>query len=301
METTLLASGGADPPDASTWERSAVIYVALMLLVLISLHVRWECRKQMKWEQISWEHVAEGRDRSRVRALSVFRLCCCLVVLANDGILIFFTREMPLLGGWKIFGTFTVWSWTLIGIYMGLAGVASLSHACKIKPNKVVVAVLCRFLWLLFEVMLPVSFLIFVVVWLVLLPAAYQTSGTDLGLLSLPALAAHNLNVVFMLIEARLNRLCMTSFHLIFIFYYGALYVIFSWILFGINHNFFYFFIDWRYPVVLIGYTGILSMLAGFFFICRWMVNRAKPEGLQSDSNLHSPRSVPLAAPFQRA
>lgn len=99
METTLLASGGADPPDASTWERSAVIYVALMLLVLISLHVRWECRKQMKWEQISWEHVAEGRDRSRVRALSVFRLCCCLVVLANDGILIFFTREMPLLGG----------------------------------------------------------------------------------------------------------------------------------------------------------------------------------------------------------
>ena len=34
---------------------------------------------------------------------------------------------------------------------MGLAGVASLSHACKIKPNKVVVAVLCRFLWLLFE------------------------------------------------------------------------------------------------------------------------------------------------------
>ena len=27
----------------------------------------------------------------------------------------------------------------------------------------------------------------------------------------------------------------------------------------------------------------------------------AKPEGLQSDSNLHSPRSVPLAARFQRA
>lgn len=46
-----------------------------------------------------------------------------------------------------------------------------------------------------FQVMLPVSFLIFLAVWLVLLPAAYHTTGTDMGLLSPAALASHNLNL----------------------------------------------------------------------------------------------------------
>ena len=36
--------------------------------------------------------------------------------------------------------------------------------------------------------MLPVSVLIFLAVWLVLLPAAYETSGSDMGLFTLPAL-----------------------------------------------------------------------------------------------------------------
>ena len=103
------------------------------------------------------------------------------------------------------------------------------------------------------QVMLPVSFLIFLAVWLVLLPAAYQTSGSDMGLLSWPALFSHNLNFVFMFVEALVNKLCITTYHLIFIFYYGALYVIFSWIFFSFYHFFFYFFIDWRNSGVLIG------------------------------------------------
>ena len=101
--------------------------------------------------------------------------------------------------------------------------------------------------------MLPVSFLIFLAVWLILLPAAYKSTGTDMGLFSAPSLAAHNLNFVFMLTEALLNRLCITSYHFIFVFYYGGLYVVFSWIFYAFHHFFFYFFIDWRYPLVLIG------------------------------------------------
>lgn len=127
------------------------------------------------------------------------------------------------------------------------------------------------------QVMLPVSFLIFLLVWLVLLPAAYHTSGTAMGLFTPPALAAHNLNFVFMFIEALVNRLCITTYHLIFIFYYGGLYVIFSWIFFAFQHFFFYFFIDWRYPLVLIGYSGLLCMLTTFFFIGRSIVNCVKP------------------------
>ena len=48
------------------------------------------------------------------------------------------------------------------------------------------------------QVMLPVSFLIFLAVWLVLLPVAYQTTGGDMGLLTWPALFCHNLNFLFM-------------------------------------------------------------------------------------------------------
>ena len=173
-----------------------------------------------------------------------------------------------------------------------------------------------------FQVMLPVSFLIFLAVWLVLLPAAYHTTGTDMGLLSPAALASHNLNLdcglswsnvcwlhgwgmvavgkpwcstiserspvfaatiaarlalllmheplpaglffscrnfLFMFVEALVNRLCITTFHLTFIFYYGALYVIFSWIFFSFYHFFFYFFIDWRYSLVLMGSLAALA------------------------------------------
>ena len=95
--------------------------------------------------------------------------------------------------------------------------------------------------------------------------------------------------------EALVNRLCITTYHLTFMFYYGASYVtgrcfgtflfsiiygmssfpltnsniffkmgtlhqqvIFSWIFFKEYHFFFYFFIDWRYPLVLIGFLASL-------------------------------------------
>ena len=65
-------------------------------------------------------------------------------------------------------------------------------------------------------------------------------------------------NFLFMFVEALVNRLCITTFHLTFIFYYGALYVIFSWIFFSFYHFFFYFFIDWRYSLVLMGSLAAL-------------------------------------------
>ena len=57
--------------------------------------------------------------------------------------------------------------------------------------------------------------------------------------------------------------LCIEAgrYHLIFIFYYGAAYVIFSWIFFAYSGFFFYFFIDWRYPLVLLGYSALLCNL----------------------------------------
>eukprot|EP00435_Cladocopium_sp_Y103_P072031 s43_g39.t1 len=246
-----------DPPDASTWEWSAVVYVLVMLAVLISVHIPLELRRRMKWEKIRF-----------------------VVVVMTDVVIVDSSAKGTLVGGgWIIFATFTIWSWSLIGLYMALSGLMTLAALVGWKPTRPggCTAMLCRLVWLLFEVMLPVSFLIFLSVWLVLLPVAYQTTGSDMGLLTWPALFCHNLNFLFMFLEALVNRLCITTYHLTFMFYYGASYVIFSWIFFKEYHFFFYFFIDWRYPLVLIGYTALLVTLTIFFFLGRSIVNCVKP------------------------
>ncbi|CAJ1390841.1 unnamed protein product [Effrenium voratum] len=272
----------ADPEDAGKWQMLAVIYVVLVLLLLIPLQIFWERRRRMKWNRLQWEHIAQSSRKCSAAFMAAFRIFCCLMVLVVDVVMVVRDPENPLVGGFSVFATFTVWSWTLIGVYMGLAGFASVLSALGKAPEAPgdelrSARCLCRIAWLLFEVMLPVSFLIFLAVWLILLPAAYKSTGTDMGLFSASSLAAHNLNFVFMLTEALLNRLCITSYHFIFVFYYGGLYVVFSWIFYAFHHFFFYFFIDWRYPLVLIGYTALLSMLTIFYFLGRCLVNCVKP------------------------
>mmetsp|Transcript_19746 Transcript_19746/g.37143 ORF Transcript_19746/g.37143 Transcript_19746/m.37143 type:complete len:296 (+) Transcript_19746:33-920(+) len=266
-----------EPPDAATWEVSAVAYVAIALAILISCHVYFECRGSMKWNRISWDHVAGSSRGFSYACVASYRLCFFLVVLATNVVLVQQEGDNPLIGSWICFATFTVWSWSLIGLYCLLAAGASILEAIGKSPEGRMATVFCCATWVLFEVMLPVSCLIFLLVWTVLLPAAYQTYGSSAGLLSLPALAAHNLNFVFMFVETMLNRLCITTYHLVFMFYYGGIYVIFSWLFFAKYHFFFYFFIDWRYPLVLFGYTGLLSLLCTFFFVGRCIVNCVKP------------------------
>lgn len=270
-----------DPPDAVTWEWSAVVYVLVMLAVLLSVHIPLELRGRMKWEKIRTEHVVESaRPAFSTQSLCLWRFFCFVVVVMTDVVIVDSSAKDTLVGGgWIIFATFTIWSWSLIGLYMLLSGLMTLATRFgNWKPSSAgrCTAMLCRLVWLLFEVMLPVSFLIFLAVWLVLLPVAYQTTGGDMGLLTWPALFCHNLNFLFMFVEALVNRLCITTYHLTFMFYYGASYVIFSWIFFK-EYHFFYFFIDWRYPLVLIGYTALLVTLTIFFFLGRSIVNCVKP------------------------
>ena len=223
--------------------------------------------------------------------MAIYRLCCFFVVVISETMMVSQAGDSPLVSSWMAFATFTVWSWTLIGLYNLLTGCASIVDAMGMRPTGVLAKVFCCSAWVLFEVMLPVSCLIFLLVWSVLLPLAYQTYHNDAGLLSIPALAAHNLNFIFMLTETFLNRLCITTYHLVFMFYYGGIYVIFSWFFFAAYNFFFYFFIDWRYSFVLVGYTGLLGLLAIFFFIGRCIVNCIKPSvytwelDLQSESD----------------
>ena len=248
-------------------------------LVLCSFAIQFVRRAsgKMKWRLIEWKHIAESSRCCSASGMAAYRFAFFLVVLATDAMMVVQAGDTPLVGSWTVFATFTVWSWSLIGVYNLMAAFASLLAAMDRIPKGCVARVFCCSVWVLYEVMLPVSCLIFLLVWTVLLPLAYRTYHSDAGMLSLPSLAAHNLNFAFMLVETFLNKLCITTYHLFFMFYYGGIYVIFSWIFYYLYSFFFYFFIDWRYPFVLCGYTGLLGLLATFFFIGRGIVNCIKP------------------------
>lgn len=283
--STLATSGPEknDPVDAARWQQFCVIYVVAMLLLLGAIHVRLTYTKKMKWDKIRWAYLSRGRGRCSALVMGLFRAACALCVVSINIGLYSQASGSPLFpGGWIIFATFTIWSWTLIGAYMALAALASLADVLNYKPTGRCAHMFCCGMWILFEVMVSVAVLITICVWVILLPAAYKFQGSDMGLLSFCPLATHNLNTVFILFEAASNRLCITAPHLVFVFYYGAAYVIFSWWFYSQYHFFFYFFIDWRYSFALLGYTALLLSLALYFFIGRCVVNYVKPPAYSS-------------------
>eukprot|EP00438_Fugacium_kawagutii_P024599 Skav200067 [mRNA] locus=scaffold838:135742:142365:- [translate_table: standard] len=204
-----------------------------MLAILISVHIPLEIRGRMKWQKIRWEHVSESARGTccPTWCLCVWRLFCCS---AAPGL-----------------------SWSdaprLLSDFPGGVAGAAARGISDFRFHDQVSGVQLRV-----QVVID-------------LPWGITTcpgTGSDMGLLSWPALASHNLNFFFMLMEALVNRLCITTYHLTFIFYYGAIYVIFSWVFFHFYHFFFYFFIDWRYPGVLIGHLDQLLTCDLFSLEC---------------------------------
>eukprot|EP00930_Biecheleria_cincta_P026386 TRINITY_DN18602_c0_g2_i3.p1 TRINITY_DN18602_c0_g2~~TRINITY_DN18602_c0_g2_i3.p1 ORF type:complete len:380 (-),score=19.63 TRINITY_DN18602_c0_g2_i3:549-1688(-) len=283
LSLTTAGPNHKDPADAARWQQLCVTYVVVVLLLLGTTHVWLAYTKRMKWDKIEWTYLSRGRGRCSALVMALFRAAFAIIVISVNVGLYFQVSDNPLFpGGWIIFATFTVWSWTLIGVYMALAAFASLADVLKYQPTGLAAHTFCCGMWVLFEVMVSVAVLITICVWLVLLPAAYKFRGSDMGLLSFFPFASHNFNTAFMLFEAVTNRLCITTPHLIFVFYYGAAYAIFSWWWYSRYHFFFYFFIDWRYAFALIGYTLLLSSLALYFFVGRCLVNCIKPSAYSS-------------------
>jgi len=180
-------------------------------------------------------------------------------------------------GGEVVFGTFTVWCWTLLGLYFTLAGLISVCDVFGWEPHEYrSVRVLCRLAWVLFEVAFTCALFVFTIVWLVLVPAFYMYTGSDLGLLSFLPVCVHNVNIVLIGIEAVVNRLQFERAHFVFVVYYAGAYLVFSWIFYALNGFFFYFFIDWRRPSTLGSYTLLLGVLAAFFFFGQWVSWKTK-------------------------
>lgn len=238
----------------------AVAYALVIVIVAVGIHIRWAGRGTMKWQAVTWDHVTKGSDRVPAGRMAAIRLGMAVYVAI---ILLLMLRGAggsgsALSGGIWTLATFTVWCWEMLGVYFVLSGAASLSDACGGRCICARSKVMANFLWVYFQVMFIYAWLVCLVVWMVLIPGMYIYYGSDGGLLSFSCVSMHNVNVLFMLVEMKLNRMIFVRSHVVFTLYFGFAYIVFSWLWYLKAGYFFYFFIDATSPIVFVGYTMLI-------------------------------------------
>jgi hypothetical protein len=153
------------------------------------------------------------------------------------------------------FATFTVWCWTMQGIYFvlsaytffllpraeGGAGADGVAEGGGGGGFSLAAAAAL----VLFETNLATSILVTVVVTFVLFPHAMKSSSeTNYNLLRKPAaLMMHNANIAFMVSELLLTGMPVHLSHFAFGVLLGCAYVIFAWFWYSKVGMFFYFFL----------------------------------------------------------
>mmetsp|Transcript_128121 Transcript_128121/g.362705 ORF Transcript_128121/g.362705 Transcript_128121/m.362705 type:complete len:312 (-) Transcript_128121:32-967(-) len=235
-------------------------------------------RRLTHWDALRWHHVTRGVGGVGPAALAAGRLGAAAFVFAVD-----------VLGAWgqpQVLSMFSNQCWTVIGLYLTLAGAASAADAAGALDGEQRAGWLGCAVWVLFEVMLSCAVLVFLVVWLVLLPvgAAAAAGGPPSDgapapegfLWLLIPITMHNANLLIMAAEARVNRLRLCGAHFVFAVGYGLAYLVFSWVWFLHSGRFHYFFIDWRSPVAPFGYCALIAALGGGFLASRALVLRVK-------------------------
>eukprot|EP00933_Yihiella_yeosuensis_P070976 TRINITY_DN79149_c0_g1_i1.p1 TRINITY_DN79149_c0_g1~~TRINITY_DN79149_c0_g1_i1.p1 ORF type:complete len:287 (+),score=11.39 TRINITY_DN79149_c0_g1_i1:43-903(+) len=253
-----------------------VLYVACLVLGLCVTARRYHRQGAFCWELTSWEHIVANDRELTHGQFAIIRLAMSLFVFFTMGVMLSEGMRMQLPSGrtatrGTIFlGTFTVWCWCLMGFYFAITGVVTALAGIGRFDFLVLgrhgrSTVFARFLWVLFQVKFSCAYLVFLVTWFVLIPAAYWGTGTDMGLLSTIPFCMHNMNVIFMTLEMYMNRLRFVHSHALFILFFGASYIIFSWGWFFYSGFFWYFFIDWSSPWTIIWYTALILILYASF------------------------------------
>lgn len=168
------------------------------------------------------------------------------------------------LAGPDRFATFTIWSWTLLGIYFTLASLYSLTAS---NPRSFIQQsdTLAYITSILFEVSMPMAYLVSYIVTYVIIPTMSK-SGLKLDpLYSMTALLSHNANIIFVAVEMILNRIVVNELHFPFIIFYACTYVVFAWIWYRYKGFFFYFFLDYNHPFAVPYHLGLLCVVTVIF------------------------------------
>lgn len=158
--------------------------------------------------------------------------------------------------------TFTMWCWTLQGVYFFLASLSSVMSSETLESIHV-----DRICWVLFEINFALAYLVTVLVTFVLIPGAISKKIPHKFFDIIPILC-HNANALFMGIEISLNKLSMPFSHIAFIQLFGLIYVIFAWKLHNTNGIFYYFFLDYDRPYAVWWYVGLFLSVCCLYFLC---------------------------------
>lgn len=209
------------------------------------------------WEDLRKEHVTQASTCFGLWGFALLRLTFSLIVF---GVVAWGCLE----GAWRVMLLmFSGMSFAGVGLYFWFAGLASLLEAMGCLGGQDDDAsegetLGFRAIWVSYQVMTAVAVFIFFIVYTVLLPAAafavgweemldqarhmFQTNPVGFW----TALCQHQLNIVFMLVEAYFNRMPFVRSHVLFAVAYGNFYVVASWFIFLAYNIFYYFFFDWR-------------------------------------------------------
>lgn len=202
-------------------------------------------------------------------ALSIWYVCGRLL-LDKDGLTLDIAKRdksvmrVTLVHGER-FAPFTVWCWTLQGLYFTIAAYASATHCGLLSASSsspTLISVAC----ILYELSFSVAFLVSAVVSFVLIPATVSR-GLPLDSFFKPwPLVMHNANVLFVSLEMVMNRLSFDSNHHPWVLLYACSYVLFAWFWYQKNGYFFYFFLDYTDPFAPLWYLALLLLLLLCFF-----------------------------------
>jgi hypothetical protein len=166
--------------------------------------------------------------------------------------------------------TYTEWCFRLQVFYFLFASVVSAMHVSRADEKRPRLALWCRTVQVgLFEICLPASWLVTLVVFTMLDPF-------NVAIVYNSAAGVHFWNTVVLTIEYAANRLPIRAGHFILMLLYMTLYVIYSWSMKAYNwHWFRYWFQSLETPMALLWYP-ILALVHVIIYFALVECNRCK-------------------------
>lgn len=235
-------------------------YLMIMLSVLIGCNVRWANAGSLGFADLDKLAPVDSSPLLpgpgwllAIRAISAV-LCVgpCAIAVKGYRASRLAAGEALFLGGFEILLIFcTLWTWCCKAGYFILATCVS---ALYVGFDVVPPSFIGRLLWVWFDIAFGMSWLVFWVCWLFLLPAAWLhgrstgDNGAAKELVSPFNLYMHNFNIVLVTVELILSKWTINMGHSIFPVYFGMAYTFFNWWLYSKIKVWIYFFLDWDMP-----------------------------------------------------
>eukprot|EP00343_Euplotes_focardii_P011509 CAMPEP_0205831824 /NCGR_PEP_ID=MMETSP0206-20130828/45250_1 /ASSEMBLY_ACC=CAM_ASM_000279 /TAXON_ID=36767 /ORGANISM="Euplotes focardii, Strain TN1" /LENGTH=289 /DNA_ID=CAMNT_0053136821 /DNA_START=26 /DNA_END=895 /DNA_ORIENTATION=- len=181
---------------------------------------------------------------------------------------------------------FTVWNFIMLTGYFCLGSFFSIQAYRQQGPyrgdSRAVVTSKGRIMLVLFEVSLPMTFLVDVVLWVIL----YPTTDDASFLLEFTSIVQHGVNAGFMLAELAMNRLTLRRAHVLFVVLWACLYAVFAWIMHAAANFYAYDFLDTSVPEAPLWYVGLLVAHVLFYALAcalswakeRWLLDTKDAE-----------------------